>query len=132
MTTNGGLQNREKQQYYSIWVLYHSCLSIWSASNILGFAGGIIHGSSWFDYSWLCWYDFDTRSFQLPFGLVFPSFVSNLASFPALSLQVLVTILVTCQELTSHDPVLPLLYAPRKTPTSLPNRPFILGRGATT
>ena len=22
MTTNGGLQNREKQQYYSIWVLY--------------------------------------------------------------------------------------------------------------
>ena len=88
-------------------------MSIWPASNILGSAGGIILGSaggmilgsSWFDYSWLCWYNFDTRSFQLPFGLVFSSFVSNLASFPALSLQVilvLVTILVTCQELTSH------------------------------
>jgi len=89
-------------------------LSIWPASNILGSAGGIILGSaggmilgsSWFDYSWLCWYNFDTRSFQLPFGLVFSSFVSNLASFPVLSLQVLVTILVTCQELTSHVRIL--------------------------
>ena len=90
---------------------YLACLGIWSAWNILGPASSVILGPdvdnilgfSWFNHSWPYWCNHlaqDLSSFHL--SMYFPASVSSLASFPALFLQVLVTILVICQELTSY------------------------------